>query len=335
MYFAVCYRVNEAKSMNDKQEGDNEKQQRASEATKSPPPSLPNEKEARKGNANPERCKTESSTAEPPKSKWQRFVMWSWPMEFSDAVMILLTIFIAVGTIASAVAIGFQWHEMHEGGKQTEALICAARINAGAAQSFAISAESINKGIGDAVTKLAAQVQATASVSATAKETLHTSERAYISIGAPQFNFASKRIDVPLLNGGRIPSGAAEIMAYEVTMNTSETSDPGNMSVAIEKHWGRTKLSSIGASPHMSISIETPEMVTDKVNSGHQKVVFAGVITYNDGFPKSRQQNWEFCALSFFDSKDGQASLMPCTPSDIIPKLIVAIQYPLNEYHYR
>ncbi|AXC16123.1 hypothetical protein ACPOL_6917 (plasmid) [Acidisarcina polymorpha] len=103
-------------------------------------------------------------------------------MDFSDAVMILLTVFIALGTIASAIAVGFQWYEMHTGGADTKAIAeaaqkqaCAAhqiaeasQRNATAAEEFATSAGLINRGVEDAVKKLQLQAdQASRSADAT------------------------------------------------------------------------------------------------------------------------------------------------------------------------
>ena len=61
-----------------------------------------------------------------------------------------LTGVIAFGTLVSAVAIGFQWHEMHEGGKDTTTIAEAAKKQVCAANSFATSAEGINTEIGTA-----------------------------------------------------------------------------------------------------------------------------------------------------------------------------------------
>jgi hypothetical protein len=59
------------------------------------------------------------------KYRWDRFKAWALPMHFSDAVMLLLTAFIALGTLVSAVAISLQWREMIGGGKQTRDIVKA------------------------------------------------------------------------------------------------------------------------------------------------------------------------------------------------------------------
>src|ERR1017187_3195084 len=74
---------------------------------------------------------------------------------------------IAVATVVIAIAGGFTWWEAHGAGEQTEKLISAANINAGAAKQsaqasrdFADTAGKINAGILDAVGKLDAQAKA-------------------------------------------------------------------------------------------------------------------------------------------------------------------------------
>ncbi|WP_161557710.1 hypothetical protein [Acidisarcina polymorpha] len=116
--------------------------------------------------------------------------------------MILLTVFIALGTIASAIAVGFQWYEMHTGGADTKAIAeaaqkqaCAAhqiaeasQRNATAAEEFATSAGLINRGVEDAVKKLQLQADqasrsadATKSAADTARETLRKSQRPWVN----------------------------------------------------------------------------------------------------------------------------------------------------------
>jgi hypothetical protein len=164
--------------MNDKPDNGSQQHQGTSQTSKTPSPVLPKKEEATQTGENPNEGRAEPNNQEPPKTQFGRFKKWVWPMKFSDAVMILLTAFIALGTIVSAIAIGFQWHEMHEGGKDTTAIakaskqqVCAARQiaeasrrNATAAEGFATSAGNINNGIRDAVKKLNSQAEATSKV---------------------------------------------------------------------------------------------------------------------------------------------------------------------------
>ena len=84
----------------------------------------------------------------------------------NEKVMMWLTGVIAFGTLVSAVAIGFQWYELHEGGFDTAAIAkaakqqaCAAQKSAQAARDFADSAANINVGITDAVKELNRQAK--------------------------------------------------------------------------------------------------------------------------------------------------------------------------------
>jgi hypothetical protein len=68
-------------------------------------------------------------------------------MSKAERVMSRWAFVTAIGTLVSAVAICFQWHEMHTGG-------AVADKQAAAAQHFAEAADKINGGVGDAVAKL-------------------------------------------------------------------------------------------------------------------------------------------------------------------------------------
>lgn len=94
-------------------------------------------------------------------SKLQRIKSWVTRVTFSDALMIVLTGWIALGTMVSAIAIAFQWHEMHIGGKDTTRIADASEKQTLAAQKFADSAKEINTGIGTAVDKLNIQAEQT------------------------------------------------------------------------------------------------------------------------------------------------------------------------------
>src|ERR1700722_18432464 len=77
----------------------------------------------------------------------------------SDVIMVVATVFIAVGTLVSAGAICFQWYEMHAAGVDTKNLVEYARQQTGSASSFAHSTDSMNTGIANAVTKLDLQAK--------------------------------------------------------------------------------------------------------------------------------------------------------------------------------
>lgn len=111
--------------MEDKPTGQHEEQSSTTQAAQSPAPALSEKKEATQGDSEAYSQNEDTSDQIAPKTKWQRFKVWFSAITFADAVMLLLTGFIAMGTIVSAIAIGFQWHEMHEGGTQTNKIITA------------------------------------------------------------------------------------------------------------------------------------------------------------------------------------------------------------------
>jgi len=79
---------------------------------------------AGQGAAPPSGYKAPRNPPKPPEDKFTK----------NDKVMMWLTGVIAFGTLVSALAIGFQWHEMHEGGKDTHDLAVAAGKQADAAK---------------------------------------------------------------------------------------------------------------------------------------------------------------------------------------------------------
>jgi hypothetical protein len=213
--------------MNDKPDNGSQQTQGTSQTSKTPPPVLPKKEEATQADQNPQDGQAVPDNQEPPKTRFQRFKKWVWPMEFSNAVMILLTAFIALGTIVSAVAIGFQWHEMHEGGKDTTAIAkaakqqaCAAQKSAQAARDFADSAANINVGITAAVKELGRQAREVELSRNTSSETsqkaleasisnFHRDQRAWVGVIKIEGALKSNQNFSPtayFMNSGRTPA---------------------------------------------------------------------------------------------------------------------------------
>jgi hypothetical protein len=195
--------------MNDKPNNGFQQHQGTSQTSKTPSPVLPKKEEATQADGNPNQGHAEPKNQELPKTRFERFKRWVWPMEFSNAVMILLTAFIALGTIVSAVAIGFQWHEMHEGGKDTTAIAEAAKKQAGAANSFATSAEGINTEIGTAEGDFAKMAKSSEDAINATRDTMRRDQRAWVGLlqmsGIPE---KDKPYDVEsiLTNTGKTPA---------------------------------------------------------------------------------------------------------------------------------
>ena len=203
-------------------------------------------------------------TTEQPQTRWRRFRVWVWPMEFSDAVMILLTAFIAFGTIVSAIAIGFQWHEMHSGGADTKSIadaaqkqVYAANRSADAAQLFANTAGDINRSVNDAVGKLNLQAGAAQTSADTSKRILDLEvalDKASLSALNPEAfeNGVFTQLRFSLQNTGRTPATHVRYYLYpnrytrswvpnDVIRNIGETfakiPTSGSMNPGIGNNW--------------------------------------------------------------------------------------------------
>lgn len=137
----------------------------------------------------------------------------------------------AISTVIIMLWAGLQWHEMHGTGRQTDKLIQAAKINAGAAASFSNSAASINTEITNAVNQLGYQVTelrksakesnrlaiATEKTAQAAKDgiitnrnAIHLENRAWLGVtneSVVQFNPGQPiKVDVVLINSGKTPA---------------------------------------------------------------------------------------------------------------------------------
>ena len=140
--------------MENEQKGDGQKEtgQQQAPPTPTPPPTpaplVPERKEAIETSTDPKGGSAGSSSQQPPKTKWQRFKAWVWPMDFNNFVMIFLTCVIAFGTLVSAGAIVMQWREMVSGSDQTDRIICADnRIAAAMENSVGQAQQSLDASI--------------------------------------------------------------------------------------------------------------------------------------------------------------------------------------------
>jgi hypothetical protein len=177
--------------------------------------------------------------------------------------------------------------------------------------------------------------QATKDAADTAKEALHTTERAYITTGAPTLNMDTHIVSIPVVNTGHIPSGAVKMVVHEATLDVNPTDDPRQI-VPSEQHWQHYNQSSIPAIGGASYTINTPVpgLITDKMNDGHQQIIVAGSVSYNDGFPKP-DQTWLFCVAGLYFQKMKRIDWMPCDAELYIKQLTSGDHYPLNEYSGR
>jgi hypothetical protein len=227
-------------------------------------------------------------------------------MEFSNAVMILLTAFIALGTIVSAVAIGFQWHEMHEGGKDTTAIAAAAKKQAGAANSFATSAEGINTEIGTAEGDFAKMAKSSEDAINATRDTMRRDQRAWVGLlqmsGIPE---KDKPYDVEsiLTNTGKTPAKKLVRLQRAIITARGTKFAPDYKAAMVD-------------SPNPSVSILLPNQFfrgttrisegkillptdIDSIEQGDKTIYVFGKVCYEDVFGK---KHWErFC--DFYDPR--------------------------------
>jgi hypothetical protein len=165
----------------------------------------------------------------------------------------------------------------------------------------------------------------------TASVALHISERAYISISSPRLDFSEHAITLPLVNSGRIPSGAVEVVAHEATVYTPDPGSPVIFKNAIEYSWKRYRFPSSGTGNPYSIDITTPSASQAKIEGGLQSILTSGTIIYGDGFPDDPPQEWYFCFHTVYHLLEKRILIAPCDPNLIIPKMEALDGYPNNE----
>lgn len=166
----------------------------------------------------------------------------------------------------------------------------------------------------------------------TAKEALHVSERAYVIIQEPIFDFPTKSIKLPLANSGHIPSGKMVATVHEATFNVANFGDLAVFEKADEKYWQHTDWDSIVPGSHQSLEVPLSLLNADKVNGGLQFVIVAGTLSYNDGFTGTPQQTWRFCFRNLYQTTMKQSFITYCDPNEFLPKLEAIDGYPNNEH---
>jgi hypothetical protein len=289
--------------------------------------------------------KVPPSLSGPPSEQNKKFDKVS-EIKASDWIMVIATIFIAIGTLVSAGAICFQWYEMHTGSVDTKAIADAAEKQADAAKDFAQNAERINEGIGNAVLKLDAQAQAiqrsadaAKTAAAIAQETLHVSERAYLTLGTPMHDFSHKIINIPIINSGRIPSGKMTAIIHEVTFKIADpdlTSYPLTDETILERHWVDQFFSDIPVGAPYTIEVFMPALDQAEFTSGKQGVYIVIELTYNDGFIGSVPQKWLFCDGSGYLSSAKTNNMHPCGQPEIYLQILKTVDgYPNQKFYHK
>jgi hypothetical protein len=213
--------------------------------------------------------------------------------------------------------------------------IDATNVLAGHAKDQADHAAVMATNSGTQATATTNAAIAAKSAADTAKEALHTTERAYISTGAPVLNMDTRVVAIPVVNTGHIPSGDVKMIVHEATINVDPNA-PAGIFIPVEQHWQHYNESSLPTAGvgGVSFTINTPVtgVVTEKMNDGHQQIIIAGSISYNDGFPDRPEQTWLFCVGGLYFQKMKRIDWTPCDAEHYINQLTSGDHYPQNEY---
>ncbi len=163
--------------------------------------------------------------------------------------------------------------------------------------------------------------ESTKSAAKTAKDTLHISERAYVTEGIAQIDTAKTAIAIPLVNSGHIPSGGIDVILYEATFNPPVVSELGiSFNYIVERHKSITHLSAMAPGSPFAITVPGPKMSADLLGKGLQMIIVVGTISYNDGFPDSPQQHSAICVNTTYHTVTKQLLLVPCNAMAEFPK---------------
>jgi hypothetical protein len=204
--------------------------------------------------------------------------------------------------------------EIKTGGIDTHKLAVAAGTQATAAQTTA---------------------GATKSAADTAKDALHISERAYITLSNPQLNYSKHSVTLAVNNTGRIPSGPTEIVVHVLVVDIAEPLQPTmNLNNAVQRVWKRSRFGSVPVgNPFQVNQAALDKMDESKVGTGHQHVIVVAVVTYNDGFPNTPLQKSMFCLDSYFNMPMNETLVTPCDAAEYLPISESVDGYPNNETH--
>jgi hypothetical protein len=187
-----------------------------------------------------------------------------------------------------------------------------------------------------------AVIQANAAKSAadTAKDALHVSERAYLTLGSPTNDFQNGRIEIPILNGGHLPSGHVKIVEHEATfVGVAFTGAPIPLSSIVETHWTATGFPSVPVVQNggiYNVEVQLPKLIQADFNAGKQSILIVVVVTYNDGFEGTPDQSWITCDASTYDTDKKLLTMRPCQdPTPFLTLLNTIDHYPDPSYEIK
>jgi len=125
--------------------------------------------------------------------------------------------------------------------------------------------------------------QATAAETAAniARDTLHVSQRAYLTVPTPTVDPDRKIFSIMILNEGHMPSGPVHAIFNEAMISVINLlSAHADVKNASEKHWTDTPIHEIFQQTHHDIGVVLPELDRDAYKSGHQIIVVTGFVTF-------------------------------------------------------
>jgi hypothetical protein len=162
---------------------------------------------------------------------------------------------------------------------------------------------------------------------------LHISERAYISIGQPQLDWASvpPSIAFPLNNSGHIPSGDIQIIVHEATFESTTVLPAFDSRFDIAHSWKRFNFPPAPPGSPFSFGTLLKGVSKEKFESGFQGILLAGEVGYYDGFPDDAIQKWHFCTQTRYQAMSKKMNIAPCDARKVIPFLEHLDGYPKNE----
>jgi hypothetical protein len=271
-------------------------------------------------------------------------VRYNKAVTWFTAGLLLTSIAITVIYHDMANTMSRQLDQMETASSQTSQLIINAANQTRATNTLADRMKEQadrTKALADQATIQARAAQTAASAAAKAADiadrTLHVSERAYLLLGPPVDDFPHKRVNIPIVNSGHIPSGPATIVIHEATFRVDDPSAKIMLfNAAIEKHWRKINYQSIPTFPQSGLfaaEVHLPAIIQDQLTSGKQGIAIAATMTYNDGFPKTADETIFFCDTSSYITSTNFFSMRPCEDANLVlQSLLFLDKYPNSEY---
>jgi len=164
----------------------------------------------------------------------------------------------------------------------------------------------------------------------TAKDALHVSERAYISIGIPHLDVEKKTMYVPLVNSGHIPSGPVTAIIHEITLE-ADPSIPKGENGPVEWEWESFHQNRLDSGVPLPLHAVFPRLYEPSLDTGEQVLMVIGSIEYNDGFADTPKISVPFCFKTLYFTAQKELIIDPCNADELIGKVKALDGYPQNE----